>query len=130
MNTDLPMSRVTDVSTAAKYSGGLLPKLGYVVWIVYGPLAESNRWLSAGLIGTVFMVAVVAAQYRQREIKLMDCTSLGYFVVETMTVLMGHPVNRASSPRSGLGRLCGRRVAHADQWVSLYTAIHAQASAS
>jgi hypothetical protein len=32
---------------------------------------------------------VIAAQYRLRAVKLIDCTSFGYFAAETLTVLSG-----------------------------------------
>jgi all-trans-retinol 13,14-reductase len=61
--------------------------LVYAVWIVYGLFAAGDRWLSAGLAGAAIMVVVVATEYRRRAIKLMDCTSLGYFAAETLIVL-------------------------------------------
>ncbi len=75
------------IDAAARNSGGVATKLGYVVWIVYGLLARGDRWLSAGLAGVAIMVVVVANEYRRRAIKLMDCTSLGYFAAETLIVL-------------------------------------------
>lgn len=64
-------------------------KLGYLAWMVYGLLAGGDRWLSAGLAGAALMSVVVAAEYRHRASKLMDCTSLSYFAAEILIVLAG-----------------------------------------
>jgi hypothetical protein len=73
-----------------KDPGNAARVLGYVAWIVYALLAESGYWTSAGLIAAALMVVVVAIEYQCRAIKIMDCTSLGYFVAETILVLSGN----------------------------------------
>jgi len=76
------------MDVAAKAPAGVLAKLGFVSWIVYGGLAGADRWLSAGLAGLALTVVVVATQHRRRAVKLMDCTSLGYFTAETLIVFV------------------------------------------
>ena len=76
------------MGAAAKDPYGAATKLGYVAWIVYGVFAGNDRWLSAGLAGAVITAVVVALEYRRRAIKVMDCTSLGYFAAAMLTVLV------------------------------------------
>jgi hypothetical protein len=64
-------------------------KLGFVAWLVYALLAENGYWTSAGLIGATLMVVVVAVEYQCGAIKIMDCTSLGYFLGETILIVSG-----------------------------------------
>lgn len=87
MSTKVPGTQDNRIDAAARNSGGVATKLGYAVWIVYGLFAARDRWLNAGLAGLAIMVVVVAIEYRRRAIKLMDCTSLGYFAAETLIVL-------------------------------------------
>jgi all-trans-retinol 13,14-reductase len=88
MSTKAPGPHDNRIDAAARNSGGVAPKLGYVAWIVYGLLARGDRWPSAGLAGVALMVVVVATEYRRRAIKVMDCTSLAYFAAETLIVLI------------------------------------------
>jgi hypothetical protein len=88
MSTKAPGPHDNRIDAAARNSGGVATKLGYVAWIVYGLLARGDRWPSAGLAGVALMVVVVATEYRRRAIKVMDCTSLGYFAAETLIVLI------------------------------------------
>jgi hypothetical protein len=57
--------------------------------LVYAFLSGGGRPLSAGLAGAAIVSIVVAAQYRKRAVKIMDCTSLSYFAAETLTILAG-----------------------------------------
>jgi F0F1-type ATP synthase assembly protein I len=88
MSTDSrgPHGRRTDA--LAREPSGALIKLGYMAWIVYGLLAGNDRWQSAGLAGVALMSVVVAAEYRRRAVKLMDCTSWSYFAAEALIVLV------------------------------------------
>ncbi len=88
MSTKVSGPHDNRVDAAARNFGGVATKLGYVAWVVYGFFAAGDRWLNAGLAGVAIMVVVVAIEYRRRAIKLMDCTSLGYFAAETLIVLM------------------------------------------
>jgi all-trans-retinol 13,14-reductase len=72
-----------------KAPGDVVRRLGFVAWIVYELLASNGYWTSAGLMGVALTVVVVATQYRGRAIKLMDCTSLSYFVVATILIVGG-----------------------------------------
>jgi all-trans-retinol 13,14-reductase len=91
MNTDSLHRSDTAASATAQSSGGVTAKLGFVAWVAYGILSGRGWWLSAGLVGTTLMLLIVATQLRHRAVKLMDCTSLGYFVGETLMVLAsGH----------------------------------------
>ena len=87
MSTDL-LRRHDPLGTAAKDWAGILAKLSFASWIVYGLLSANGRWLSAGLAGVAITGVIVATQYRRRAVKLMDCTSLGYFTAETLTVFV------------------------------------------
>lgn len=70
-----------------KNPGDARRKLGFVAWIVYELLVSNGYWTSAGLIGVALMVVVVASQYQGRAIKIMDCTSLSYFVAATILIV-------------------------------------------
>lgn len=75
----------------ARRPGGLMTKLGFVAWVVYGVLSSRGWWLSAGLAGTTLVLLIVVAQWRVRGVKLMDCTSLSYFVGEMLMILASGP---------------------------------------
>jgi hypothetical protein len=53
--------------------------LGFLAWIVYGVLGLPAYWRMASCAGLVIMLAVVATEVRTRSVKIIDCTSLGFF---------------------------------------------------
>lgn len=82
MNTD------TQIKQATKSHAAFWAIVGLVMWVIYGQLCGAGRWLSAGLAGFAFATVIVAAQYRRDAVKIMDCTSLGYFALEIALVLL------------------------------------------
>ncbi|HVN88635.1 MAG TPA: hypothetical protein VMT61_02340 [Candidatus Binataceae bacterium] len=61
------------------------------MWIIYGQLCGAGYWLTAGLVGLAFAIAIVAEEYRHHAVKLMNSTSVGYFLLEMMIVLIAGP---------------------------------------
>jgi hypothetical protein len=59
------------------------------VWIVFSILASAGWWLIAGLLGTISCSIIIAAEYRRRAVKIMDCTSLAYFATVVIMELSG-----------------------------------------
>lgn len=55
--------------------------LSVIAWLIYGSFCLARLWLPAGLSGCAIMVLVVAGEYRRRAVRIMDCTSLGYFAL-------------------------------------------------
>ena len=59
----------------------LISYLGFAAWIAYGLLGAREYWRSAACAGLVIMLAIVAYEIRTRRIKIIDCTSLGFFLL-------------------------------------------------
>jgi len=57
------------------------------MWITYGQLAGRGYWIGAGMVGTVMASVIVAADYRRGATKVMNSTSLGYFLLEMLIVI-------------------------------------------
>jgi hypothetical protein len=67
--------------------------LGFVVWVVYGILYALGDWTAAAVVGLAIMLAVVASEKRTDNLKIIDLTSLGFFVlVLIMLVTVGDQV--------------------------------------
>lgn len=58
-----------------------------VMWVVYGQLTGAGHWIDAGLVGLVIATVMVVADYRRGAVKVMNSTSVGYFLLEMMIVL-------------------------------------------
>ena len=58
-----------------------------VMWIAYGQLTGRGYWIGAGMVGTVIASVMVAADYHRGATKLMNATSLGYFLLEMLIVI-------------------------------------------
>ncbi len=74
-----------------KLNPALVGLVSLAMWIVYGQLSGAGYWLIAGLVGLAFAVAIVAEEYRHRAVKLMNTTSVGYFMLEMAIVLVAGP---------------------------------------
>jgi len=55
--------------------------LGFAAWLVYGLIGEREYWRTAACAGLVIMLAIVAYEMFTRRIKIIDCTSLGFFLL-------------------------------------------------
>jgi hypothetical protein len=72
---------------------GAASNLGFVVWVVYGILYAFGHWTAAALAGLAIMLAIVASEIRTANVKIIDLTSLGFFVLAlTMLVTVGGQV--------------------------------------
>ncbi len=69
-----------------KYSGRLMALLAFLPWLVYIFASGGNHWGVATAGGTVMCLVYLAVRRRQDSIKLMDWTTLAYFV--TASILM------------------------------------------
>ena len=67
--------------------------LGFVVWVVYGILYGLGDWTATAVAGLAIMLAIVASEKRTDNLKIIDLTSLGFFVlVLIMLVTVGDQV--------------------------------------
>jgi all-trans-retinol 13,14-reductase len=67
--------------------------LGFAAWLVYGLLGKQAYWITAACAGFVIMLAIVGYEIVARRIKIIDCTSLGFFliaIVELATIGEGY----------------------------------------
>jgi hypothetical protein len=55
--------------------------LAAMAWLIYGALYLSGFWFAGCMAGFAVMLLVVVDQYRRGFVKIMDCTSLGYFAL-------------------------------------------------
>jgi hypothetical protein len=55
--------------------------LGLAAWLVYGLLGARRYWTTAACAGLVIMLPIVASEIRTRSVKIIDCTSLGFFLL-------------------------------------------------
>ena len=69
---------------------GAASNLGFVVWVVYGILYAFGHWTAAALAGLAIMLAIVARETQTANVKIIDLTSLGFFVLAlTMLLTVG-----------------------------------------
>ncbi|HVB58540.1 MAG TPA: hypothetical protein VNE63_19225 [Candidatus Acidoferrales bacterium] len=59
----------------------LVSYLGLAAWLAYGLLDAREYWKTAASAGLVIMLAIVAYEILARSIKIIDCTSLGFFLL-------------------------------------------------
>jgi hypothetical protein len=60
---------------------GGVSNLGFTVWVVYGILYALGHWTAAAVAGLAIMLAIVARETRTANVKVVDLTSLGFFVL-------------------------------------------------
>ena len=66
---------------------GAASNLGFVVCVVYGILYALGHWTAAAVAGLAIMLAIVASENRTANAKIIDLSSLGFFVLALITVL-------------------------------------------
>jgi hypothetical protein len=74
------------VAEQKKSPGKLVALLAFLPWLVYIFAAVGNHWAVATAGGTIVCLGYLAMLRRQTTIKLMDWTTLAYFV--TASILM------------------------------------------
>src|ERR1035437_5691223 len=77
---------------SGKPKSNVLSYLGFAAWLVYGLLGTQEYWRTAACAGLVIMLAIVAYEILARRIKIIDCTSLGFFllvIVDLATIREG-----------------------------------------
>jgi hypothetical protein len=60
---------------------GGVSNLGFAVWVVYGILYALGHWTAAVVAGLAIMLAIVARETLTANAKVVDLTSLGFFVL-------------------------------------------------
>jgi len=60
---------------------GAASNLGFAVWVVYGILYALGHWTVAAVAGLGIMLAIVGRENRTANVKIIDLTSLGFFVL-------------------------------------------------
>jgi hypothetical protein len=66
---------------------GAASNLGLAVWVVYGILYALGHWTAAAVAGLAMMLAIVAREKRTANVKTIDLTSLGFFVLALIMLL-------------------------------------------
>jgi len=61
--------------------------LGFASWLIYGLLGAREYWRTAACSGLVIMLTIVASEVRTRSVKIIDCTSLGLFLLATLELV-------------------------------------------
>jgi len=64
---------------------------GFVAWGLYGVLIVLGHPTAAVCAGFVVMLALVMHEHRRHAVKIIDCTSLSFFVLALLTIVAtGH----------------------------------------
>jgi hypothetical protein len=66
---------------------GTASKVGFLVWLVYGILYALGHWTAAAVAGLVIMLVIVASESRTANVKIIDLTSLAFFVLALIMLL-------------------------------------------
>jgi hypothetical protein len=66
---------------------GAASKVGFLVWLVYGIVYALGHWTAAAVAGIVIMLVIVASESRTGNVKIIDLTSLGFFVLALIMLL-------------------------------------------
>lgn len=66
---------------AGKPKHHVVSYLGFAAWVAYGVLGAEEYWRTAACAGLVIMLAIVALEIRARSVKIIDCTSLAFFLL-------------------------------------------------
>ncbi|MGH7986906.1 MAG: hypothetical protein ACREQX_11555 [Candidatus Binataceae bacterium] len=69
----------------------LVSNLGFVGWIAYGVLAARGHDYLAALAGLALTLLILAFELRMRAVKIIDCTSLAFFVLALGTLRVFGP---------------------------------------
>jgi all-trans-retinol 13,14-reductase len=72
-------------------SGSAATNFGFAVWITYGVLSGNGYWIVAALAALAIASAIVAHEHSRNAIKIMDCTTVAYFVFTLITTLASGP---------------------------------------
>jgi hypothetical protein len=78
------------VAEEKKSSGKLMTLLAFLPWLVYIFASAGNHWGVATVGGTIMCVVYLVALSRQTTVKLMDWTTLAYFVAASMLMIGLH----------------------------------------
>ncbi|MFZ1888491.1 MAG: hypothetical protein WAU33_10700 [Candidatus Binataceae bacterium] len=73
---------------SGKTRSTLLTCLGFVAWIAYGLLGLREHWRTAACAGLVIMLAIIAIEVRTRSVKIIDCTSLAFFFLAIVALVI------------------------------------------
>jgi hypothetical protein len=65
----------------------LVSYLGLAAWVAYGFFGTRDYWRTAACAGLVIMLAIVAYEIRTRSVKIIDCTSLGFFLLAIVALV-------------------------------------------
>ena len=80
---------------------GAASNLGFVVWVVYWILYALGHWTAAAMAGLAVMLVIVASENRTANVKIIDLTSLGFFVLAlSMLLTVGDQVSTATTSSS------------------------------
>jgi hypothetical protein len=60
---------------------GIALYMGFAAWLVYGLLGAWGYWRTAACAGLIIMLEIVAWEVHARRVKIIDCTSLGFFLL-------------------------------------------------
>jgi hypothetical protein len=75
------------VAEEKKSPGKLMALLAFLPWLVYIFASAGNHWGVATVGGTIMCVVYLVALSRQTTVKLMDWTTLAYFVAASMLMI-------------------------------------------
>jgi hypothetical protein len=78
---------------SGKSKPNIVSYLGFAAWLVYAILGAREYWRTAAYAGSIIMLTIVAWEVRTRSVKIIDCTSLGFFllaIVELATIGEGY----------------------------------------
>jgi len=79
------------VTQPTQSSGSAATNFGFAVWITYGVLSGNGYWVVAALLALAIATAIVAHEHRRNAIKILDCTTVGYFVFTLITTIAVGP---------------------------------------
>lgn len=68
-------------------SGSGATNFGFAVWITYGVLSRNGYWIVGALGALAIAAAIVAHEHSRSAIKIMDCTTVAYFVFTLITTI-------------------------------------------
>ncbi len=68
-------------------SGSGATNFGFAVWITYGVLSRNGHWIVGALGALAIAAAIVAHEHSRNAIKIMDCTTVAYFVFTLVTTI-------------------------------------------
>ncbi len=72
-------------------SGSAATNFGFAAWLTYGMLSGGGYWIAGALAALVIASAIVTHEHSRNAIKIMDCTTVGYFMVTLVTTIASGP---------------------------------------